>query len=109
MGHGVLKEQHLLTAIEKHNNYKAVKAILQSNNDIEKNSRRSPPLHENYQDHKKGQSSLRRACRHGNLETVILLIQHGVDVNLRDHAGGTPLHMVWSVHRAKYLVQKVLT
>ncbi|XP_046561022.1 putative ankyrin repeat protein RF_0381 [Haliotis rubra] len=35
---------------------------------------------------------LTRACEHGNLDTVKILIQKGADVNLEDGRGSTPLH-----------------
>ncbi|KAJ6641353.1 Tonsoku-like protein, partial [Pseudolycoriella hygida] len=40
----------------------------------------------------KGETQLHQACISGNLQQVVRLIDQGHPVNIRDHAGWTPLH-----------------
>ena len=41
---------------------------------------------------KHGQTQLHKAASTGNMEKVLKFLEKGVDVNIRDHAGWSPLH-----------------
>uniref|UniRef100_A0A8C2WT42 Protein phosphatase 1, regulatory subunit 27b n=1 Tax=Cyclopterus lumpus TaxID=8103 RepID=A0A8C2WT42_CYCLU len=55
-----------------------------------------------------GMAAIHEAVLSGNLECVMLLVNHGADVHQRDEEGWTPLHMACSdafPHIARYLLK----
>lgn len=40
-----------------------------------------------------GNTALHEACRMGYAATINTLLEHGADVNAKNHKGSTPLHM----------------
>ena len=53
----------------------------------------APPMFEEIETDEFGRTKMHRAVAKGDAEAVRALIEEGEDVNIKDHAGHTPLHL----------------